>query len=146
MHVISWRLTDADGNTIAGPVSSTFRVDSEPTTPTHHRGHRRPAAPATTSPFLTVTAPTGAATASTDAPNQGSSGGALWLGRLLSTLGILALFGGLALIALGWPEGPEYVVTVRYLRAVWVIALIGTVLYLIAYAATLRRHRRSARP
>jgi putative copper export protein/methionine-rich copper-binding protein CopC len=133
--VISWRLTDSDGNTIAGPVSSTFRVDSEPTTQPTTAATVAGGAPATTNPFLTVTVPTGAATSSTDTPNQGSSGGALWLGRLLSTLGILALFGGLALIALGWPEGPEYVVTVRYLRATWVIALIGTFLYLIAFAA-----------
>jgi putative copper export protein/methionine-rich copper-binding protein CopC len=132
---ISWRLTDADGNTIAGPEFSTFRVDSEPTTEPTTAATVAGAAPATTNPFLEVTVPTGAATTSSDAPNQGSSGGALWLGRLLSTLGILALFGGLALIALGWPEGPEYVVTVRYLRAVWVIAMIGTLLYLIAFAA-----------
>jgi len=59
----------------------------------------------------------------------------VWLGRVLSTVGILVLFGGLALISLGWPEGPEYVVTVRYLRAVWLIGLVGTVLFLIAYSA-----------
>ena len=88
----------------------------------------------TTSPFISIT-PTQNSSSSPEPVNQGSNGGALWLGRLLSTIGILALFGGLALIAIGWPEGPEYVVTVRYLRAVWIIALIGTVLYLIAYAA-----------
>src|SRR5690606_5737892 len=67
--------------------------------------------------------------------SDGSTGGAVWLGRVLSTVGILVLFGGLALISLGWPEGPEYVVTVRYLRAVWLIGLVGTVLFLIAYSA-----------
>ena len=88
----------------------------------------------TTSPFISIT-PTQNSSSNPEPVNQGSNGGALWLGRLLSTIGILALFGGLALIAIGWPEGPEYVVTVRYLRAVWIMALLGTVLYLIAYAA-----------
>ncbi len=129
---ISWRLFDDEGTTIAEG-GSNFRVDNEPAT----------------IPTVATTAPGGAATATTvvtvnpaaagdtDAPAaaQGSSGGAQWLGRLMSTLGILALFGGLALIALGWPEGPEYVVTVRYLRSVWIIALLGTVLYVIAFTA-----------
>ena len=66
---------------------------------------------------------------------QGSTGGALWFGRLLSTLGILVVFGGLALISVGWPEGPEYVVTVRFLRAAWVLSMLGTILYVIAYTA-----------
>lgn len=127
---IIWALRD-DAATVAQD-SSTFRVDSDPATTT-----------------TTTTAAPGAATTTTIAsqplpggddgesvtPAQGSSGGAQWLGRLFSTLGVLALFGGLALIALGWPEGPEYVVTVRYLRSVWILALVGTVLYLIAFTA-----------
>jgi copper transport protein len=132
---IAWRLIDAEGSEVIPLQSSTFRVDSAPVT-------TAPAATTvpggTTAPFTTVTvAPGGAAAAtdSADAPNQGSSGGAQWLGRLLSTLAALALMGGLALIALGWPEGPEYVVTVRYLRAVWVVGLVGTVIYIVAFAA-----------
>lgn len=128
---ISWRLFDEEGTTIADG-ASTFRVDNEPATvPTT----------ATTLPGATTTATT-VVTVNPTVPGeadqpvaQGSSGGAQWLGRLMSTLGILALFGGLALIALGWPEGPEYVVTVRYLRTVWIIALLGTVLYVVAFTA-----------
>lgn len=133
--VITWQLIDAENTTIAGPASSTFRIDSEPVTTPTTATTVAGAAPATTSPFDVVNVPTGAATSSSDAPNQGSSGGALWLGRMLSTLGALAVFGGLALIALGWPEGPEYVVTVRYLRAAWLIGLVGTVLYIVAFSA-----------
>jgi copper transport protein len=127
---IIWALRD-DTATIAQD-SSTFRVDSDPVATTT----TTTAAPgaATTTTIATQPLPGGddgeAAT-----PAQGSSGGAQWLGRLLSTLGVLGLFGGLALIALGWPEGPEYVVTVRYLRTIWIIALVGTVLYLIAFTA-----------
>jgi copper transport protein len=130
---VSWRLADAAGETIVGDFT-TFRVDADPVPgstvpPTQPLG-----VSTTTSAFISIT-PTQNSSTDATTPNQGSNGGALWLGRLLSTIGILALFGGLALIAIGWPEGPEYVVTVRYLRAVWILALVGTVLYLIAYAA-----------
>ena len=59
----------------------------------------------------------------------------LWLGRVLSTLGILIIFGALVLIGVAWPEGPEYVITVRFLRSMWALALIGTVLVLVAFTA-----------
>jgi copper transport protein len=61
--------------------------------------------------------------------------GPLWLGRVLSTLGIAAVFGALVVIAAAWPEGVEYLITVRFLRAAWVFALIGTVLFTAAAAA-----------
>lgn len=127
---ISWRLFDDENVTIAQDTSN-FRVDNEPTTSPTTTTTVAGAATATT----IVTVNPAAEGAGADAPIEGSSGGAEWLGRLLSTLGILALFGGLALIALGWPEGPEYVVTVRYLRTVWIVALLGTVLYVIAFAS-----------
>ena len=130
---VSWRLADAAGETILQD-SSTFRVESDPVAGTTAPATQPFGVATTTSPFISIT-PTQNSSSSTEPVNQGSNGGALWLGRLLSTIGILALFGGLALIAIGWPEGPEYVVTVRYLRAVWILALVGTVLYLIAYAA-----------
>jgi len=129
---VSWRLADAAGETILQD-SSTFRVESDPLAATT-APPTQPFGVTTTSPFISIT-PTQNSSSNPDPVNQGSNGGALWLGRLLSTIGILALFGGLALIAIGWPEGPEYVVTVRYLRAVWIMALVGTLLYLIAYAA-----------
>jgi copper transport protein len=129
---VSWRLADAAGETILQD-SSTFRVESDPLAATT-APPTQPFGVTTTSPFISIT-PTQNSSSNPEPVNQGSNGGALWLGRLLSTIGILALFGGLALIAIGWPEGPEYVVTVRYLRAVWILALLGTVLYLIAYAA-----------
>jgi copper transport protein len=130
---VSWSLAAADGTVLLGPELTTFRVNSDPPPTTTTVGQA--GAPTTTSAFIQLD-PTQATSGDAAAtPNQGSNGGALWLGRLLSTLGILALFGGLALIAIGWPEGPEYVVTVRYLRAMWVLAVVGTILYLIAYSA-----------
>ncbi len=68
--------------------------------------------------------------------NQVTSGtGPLWLGRVLSTLGIAVVFGALVVIAAAWPEGVEYLITVRFLRAAWVFALIGTLLFTAAAAA-----------
>lgn len=127
---IFWSLTDGLGAEIVSNTSS-FRVLTE--TPTSTVTSDDDAATATTDPFIRQTAVP--ATTGTVAENQGSTGGAIWFGRLLSTLGILVLFGGLALISVGWPEGPEYIVTVRFFRTVWVAALLGTIIYLVAFAA-----------
>ena len=125
---VSWFLKDGLGETIVESTSS-FGVTSDPppsatsdATSTTEGFDRVPAVPATTN--------TGTAE-----ENPGGTGGALWLGRMLSTLAILVVFGSLALISIGWPEGPEYVVTVRFLRAVWLVGLVGTVLYLVAFSA-----------
>jgi copper transport protein len=59
----------------------------------------------------------------------GQGNAAVWLTRLLSTLAIAVLFGSLVMITAAWPEGVEYLVTIKFLRAVWVIALISTLLF-----------------
>ena len=66
------------------------------------------------------------------------SDGATWLGRVLSTLGLAVLFGSLALIVAAWPEGPEYILAVRFLRSVWLLTLAGTLLYVVALSAAVR--------
>ena len=66
------------------------------------------------------------------------SDGATWLGRFLSTFGLAVLFGSLVLIVAAWPEGPEYIVAVRFLRSVWLLTLVGTLLYVIALSAAVR--------
>ena len=91
-----------------------------------------PETAAETPTSTTVPATAGATDADDD---QGSTGGAEWLGRVLSTLGIMIIFGALVLIGVVWPEGPEYVITVRFLRSMWALALIGTVLFLVAFTA-----------
>ena len=53
--------------------------------------------------------------------------GPLGLFRLLSNLGLAVFFGALVLIAVAWPEGVEYVVTIRFLRSTWAVAMFGTV-------------------
>ncbi len=102
-----------------------FSVQNDPA-PTETEAPAEAATTATTAP---------AAGASTGDDGEGSTGGAAWLGRILSTIGILIIFGALVLIGVAWPEGPEYVITVRFLRSMWALALIGTVLFLVAFTA-----------
>lgn len=54
-------------------------------------------------------------------------GGPLGLSRLLATLGLGVLFGALVLIVTAWPEGVEYILTVRFLRTAWLIGLLGSI-------------------
>ncbi len=61
--------------------------------------------------------------------------GPLWLGRMLSVLGVAILFGALVVIAAAWPEGVEYLVTIRFIRSAWIVSLVGTVLYVAAASA-----------
>lgn len=134
---ISWALNDGLRNVIVQD-TSTFQVEADPPSTTAAPGDTGTgtATESTADPgFDQIDATPPPASTESSGTADGSTGGAVWLGRVLSTIGILVLFGGLALIALGWPEGPEYVVTVRYLRAVWLVGLVGTVLFLIAYSA-----------
>ena len=125
---VSWFLRGADDALIATDIS-TFSVTSDP-----------PVSQATssttpTSAFDTVPAvPTVVSTAENE-ESTGSTDGAIWLGRMLSTMAILVIFGSLALISVGWPEGPEYIVTVRFLRLTWIVGLIGTLVYVVAFSA-----------
>jgi copper transport protein len=122
---VSWLLRDGLGETITQGLF-TFSVQNAPVT--------EPAD--TTAPAPSPVSPGPAATATADsATDEGSNGGAVWLGRVLSTTAVLALFGAFVLIGAAWPEGPEYVITVRFLRALWVLALVGTVLFLVAFTA-----------
>jgi copper transport protein len=89
---------------------------------------------ASSSPATPIGGGAGDGTATTDPETvdlsvAGRGNGAVWLSRLLSTLGIAVLFGSLVVITAAWPEGVEYLVTIRFLRATWVVAMIGTVLF-----------------
>jgi copper transport protein len=131
--VVSWGVSDADGAP-NGAGNLTFTVENDPTTV------------ATTPDTTTGTSVPGgvdvtdapAATASSDIvhlESVDSGQGPLWLGRLLSVLGIAVLFGSLVLIAAAWPEGVEYLLAIRFIRATWIVAMLGTVLYVAAATA-----------
>lgn len=54
-------------------------------------------------------------------------GGPLGLSRLVAALGLAVLLGSIVLIVTAWPEGVEYILTVRFLRLMWVVALLGSI-------------------
>ena len=87
--------------------------------------------PASTPVVSTPAANTGSGT-NTSAASGSTSKGPLGLFRLVTMLGLAMLFGSLVVIAIAWPEGVEYILTVRHLRAVWGIALGGSFLYAAA--------------
>lgn len=141
--VVRWGVSNTDGEP-NGVGNITFTVENEP------------AVVETTVPDTAAdgTAPSGTATDGSttgdgSAPDGSSSDndevadlaevdagqGPLWLGRLLSVFGIAVLFGSLVVIAAAWPEGVEYLLTVRFVRGAWIVAFVGTVLYLAAATA-----------
>jgi copper transport protein len=122
---VPWSLRDAEGLQITSGLI-TFSVQADPTTT------EGTAAGDTTATTVAAT-PAPAASAGDD--DEGSTGGALWLGRVLSTVGILVVFGAIVLIGVAWPEGPEYVITVRFLRSMWALSLLGTLLFVVAFTA-----------
>jgi len=137
--VVSWGVSDADGQP-NGAGNLTFTVENDPetvvTTPVTE------VAPDATTPGVDATATPGSGTpASTPTDevaqlsNVDQGQGPLWLGRLLSVLGIAVLFGSLVVIAAAWPEGVEYLLAIRFIRATWAVAMVGTVLYVAAATA-----------
>jgi copper transport protein len=131
--VASYVVSDEEGSP-NGQGNITFTIENDPATVE------------TTTPTDETTgdsAPTGevSTTAGTstddvaDLSDVDSGQGPLWLGRLLSVFGIAVLLGSLVLIAAAWPEGVEYLVTIRFIRAIWVVALVGTLLYVAAATA-----------
>jgi putative copper export protein len=116
-----------------GQGNITFTVENDPVTA---------ATTPTSEPITADSVPTDEVTTSTtssgDVANLSdvdSGQGPLWLGRLLSVFGLAVLFGSLILIAAAWPEGVEYLVTIRFIRAIWIVALVGTLLYVAAATA-----------
>jgi methionine-rich copper-binding protein CopC len=123
---VSWQVSEPGGEPgIDGSFSFTVQ-EPPPTLPG-----------ATGAPTSTATTPSGGAADDGETVGDASeaSDGPTWLGRVLSTFGVAVLFGALVLIVAAWPEGPEYIVAVRFLRAVWAIGLIGTLFYVVALTA-----------
>lgn len=128
--VVGWTVTDTNLQS-AGSGSFGFVVSNETVVTT--------IAPTTTAVIdpsattTTVAAP--APTDGTDDTTTSGSSGPLGLFRLISNLGIAALFGAVVVIATVWPTGPEYRVTHSYIRVVWGVTAVGTYLYAASLAA-----------
>ncbi|MBI4934684.1 MAG: copper resistance protein CopC/CopD [Actinobacteria bacterium] len=131
---VGWRVTDTSLQP-AGSNSFAFAVINETavtvvTTTTTIAGTTAESAPSTTVAAVPITTQTPSTTES-----NGGSSGPLGLFRLLSNLGLAMLFGALVVIAIAWPEGVEYILTVRHLRTAWGLAVAGSYLYAAALAA-----------
>lgn len=133
---VAWVVTDTNLQP-AGSNSFTFTVANDPIATTT-------AAPTTTAvgdtvPVTTATPSTGSGSSSGDSSSttDGSgSKGPLGLFRLFSNFGLAVLFGSLVLIAIAWPEGVEYILTVRFLRTTWIFTMASTYLFAGALAAS----------
>jgi putative copper export protein/methionine-rich copper-binding protein CopC len=132
--VARWRVSDTDGEP-NGAGNITFNIENEPVGVTTTVGDS-----GTTTTVVEADAAAAEPTDGTETTvillSQADTGqGPLWLGRLLSVLGIATMFGALVLIATAWPEGVEYLIAVRFIRSAWIVAVIGTVLYVAAATA-----------
>jgi copper transport protein len=124
---VVWNVPNPDGGNVTGLFA--FDVTAEPAPTTE--------APDTADTTLPPTDETDG-TVVTDSSDDGSRvGGPLGLARLVSYIAIAALFGGIVLIALAWPEGVEYAVTLRYLRIAWIVGLSATILQVALTTAQL---------
>lgn len=134
--VARYRTIDTDGQeTATGNITFVVQNDSEPAT-----GDATEVDDTATVTTPTTTTDGADAAASSDEAEivdfsvSGRGDAAVWLTRLISTLAIATLFGALLVITAAWPEGVEYLVTIKFLRVVWGIAAFGTFLFM-AFAA-----------
>ncbi|HEX2785108.1 MAG TPA: CopD family protein [Ilumatobacteraceae bacterium] len=130
--VVSWLVSQLDGQ---GGGSSTFSFTiANATVGTVAAASTTPASGSTAVPGSTVPPATITPSHDTAVPESGS-GGPLGLSRLLISLGVAVLFGSLVLIATAWPEGVEYILTVRFLRSAWLLTLAVSVFNTACVAA-----------
>ncbi|MEX1104668.1 MAG: CopD family protein [Ilumatobacteraceae bacterium] len=112
-------------SSISFTITADTAATAAPTTPTADTT----AAGTTDTIAPTTTADDAAADGGTDV------GGPLGLARVIATLGLATLLGSFVLIVMAWPEGVEYILTVRFLRSTWILALVGTVLTVVLLTA-----------
>ena len=133
--VVRWGVSDTDGEP-NGVGNLTFNVQNdtvvEETTTTVAGASSTTIDPTTPADSTTNSSSSDEVT---DLSNVDTGKGPLWLGRLISVFGVAVLFGSLIVIAAAWPEGVEYLLAVRFIRGTWIVAMIGTFLYVAAAAA-----------
>lgn len=137
---VSWRVTDQQLQP-AGSSSFNFTISNDPAPETTTSTTEPPQPGQTIVPVETTTIPgavtpttvgsSGSGSTGTDTATSTGSGsqGPLGLFRLFSNLGLAVLFGSLVLIAVAWPEGVEYILTVRFLKSTWLFTLATSFLF-----------------
>jgi copper transport protein len=131
--VASFVVSDEEGSP-NGQGNITFTIENDPATVETTTAPEETTGDSVPTGEVSTTAVTSTSDV-TDLSDVDSGQGPLWLGRLLSVFGVAVLLGSLVLIAAAWPEGVEYLVTIRFIRAIWIVALIGTLLYVAAATA-----------
>ena len=128
--VVNVSSPDSSANGSAG-ITFNITADAAPVATAATVAPTDPAATASTvAVTATGTAPVTDPAAADDAAtadDEDRVGGPLGLSRLVATLAVAVLFGSIVLIVVAWPEGVEYILTVRFLRSVWVVALFASV-------------------
>lgn len=128
---VTWTMTAADGSD-DGSLNFSFVVGDGAAAAT-------PGAAAGATTVAAETAADDANDNDSDIRSASSvSSAPIWLGRILSIVGLSVLFGSLVLIVAAWPEGPEYVLALRFLRSAWIVGLVGTVIYVAALSAAVK--------
>jgi copper transport protein len=134
---VAWVITDTNLQA-AGSNSFTFTVANDPlatTTTTPATTLVGDTTPATTIATTSTSGTSSGSSASSSTDSSSGSQGPLGLFRLFSNFGLAVLFGSLVLIAIAWPEGVEYILTVRFLRTTWIFTMASTYLFAGALAA-----------
>jgi copper transport protein len=125
--VVTWTLTNDDGSDDRGDFSFTVSESAAA------------AGTGTTTTVAGTTAPPTSDGGGGDSDEvrdaESVSSAPIWLGRVLSIVGISVVFGSLVLIVAAWPEGPEYVLALRFLRSMWIVGAVGTLIYVAGLAA-----------
>ncbi len=133
--VVGWVVTDVNLQP-AGSGSLTFTVANDPVpVETTIAAVTTSLAPGETAPSTVppITVPPGGVGGGSGSSTN--STGPLGLFRMFSNLALAVLFGSLVVIVIAWPEGVEYVVTVRFLRTAWILAAVSTYLFAGAVGA-----------
>jgi copper transport protein len=131
---VAWAVRQPNGDEGPGGQFG-FVVLSSPTPAGGSTASTTPGGSTTPTTVAPATSSSGSSDASTVLDASDVSDGATWLGRVLSMFGLAVLFGSLVLIVVAWPEGPEYILAVRFLRSVWILTFVGTLLYVVALTA-----------
>ncbi|MFT3852138.1 MAG: copper resistance protein CopC [Ilumatobacteraceae bacterium] len=130
---VAWKVSNQDG-TPGGDGSFKFTVATDTATTTATATATTEATTAAGGTTATGAASTGSGSAASTGSSSSGAGvgdGVLGVVRLFSTLSIAILLGSFVLIAMAWPEGVEYILTVRFLRITYYVAVASTVLFVI---------------
>ncbi len=127
---VDWQAQSLDGQVTASQL--TFKITQSTAVPAV-----TPAVTAVSAAPTATVAPAGATTTDGTAAAATSppADGPLFLSRLLSSFGLAALFGALVLIATAWPEGVEYILTIRFIRSAWIVAMVASIGVVVSLTA-----------